>query len=126
MHITGPDVVKTVTHEEVTSEDLGGAPKTPQQVVTNAVTGTYIFTNLQPGNYRIDETQPLLFTDGKDTPGNEGGANLDGDDGDNSDAIVFISLRSGENSMGYNFGELAPTLKKRRFLASRVGNHGPA
>lgn len=24
MHITGPDVVKTVTHEEVTSEDLGG------------------------------------------------------------------------------------------------------
>lgn len=25
MHITGPDVVATVTHEEVTSEDLGGA-----------------------------------------------------------------------------------------------------
>jgi propionyl-CoA carboxylase beta chain len=25
MHITGPDVVKAVTHEEVTSEDLGGA-----------------------------------------------------------------------------------------------------
>ncbi len=25
MHITGPDIVKTVTHEEVTSEDLGGA-----------------------------------------------------------------------------------------------------
>jgi propionyl-CoA carboxylase beta chain len=25
MHITGPDVVRTVTHEEVTSEDLGGA-----------------------------------------------------------------------------------------------------
>jgi propionyl-CoA carboxylase beta chain len=25
LHITGPDVVKTVTHEDVTSEDLGGA-----------------------------------------------------------------------------------------------------
>jgi len=25
MHITGPDVVRTVTHEEVTSEELGGA-----------------------------------------------------------------------------------------------------
>ena len=25
MHITGPDVVKTVTHEDVSSEDLGGA-----------------------------------------------------------------------------------------------------
>src|SRR3546814_20533903 len=25
MFVTGPDVVKTVTHEEVTAEDLGGA-----------------------------------------------------------------------------------------------------
>ena len=25
MHITGPDVVKSVTHEVVTSEDLGGS-----------------------------------------------------------------------------------------------------
>ena len=25
LHITGPDVVKTVTHEDITSEDLGGA-----------------------------------------------------------------------------------------------------
>ena len=25
MHITGPDVVKTVTHEDTTSEELGGA-----------------------------------------------------------------------------------------------------
>ena len=25
MFVTGPDVVKTVTHEEVTQEDLGGA-----------------------------------------------------------------------------------------------------
>ena len=27
MHITGPDVVKTVTHEDVTSEELGGLRK---------------------------------------------------------------------------------------------------
>ena len=25
MFVTGPDVIKTVTHEEVTKEDLGGA-----------------------------------------------------------------------------------------------------
>ena len=25
MFVTGPDVVKTVTHEEVTAEELGGA-----------------------------------------------------------------------------------------------------
>ncbi|MGB0686166.1 MAG: acyl-CoA carboxylase subunit beta [Planctomycetota bacterium] len=38
MHITGPDVVKTVTHEEVTSEELGGAE------VHERVSGTSHFT----------------------------------------------------------------------------------
>jgi len=38
MHITGPDVVKTVTHEEVTSEELGGAS------VHASVSGTSHFT----------------------------------------------------------------------------------
>ena len=38
MHITGPDVVKTVTHEEVTSEDLGGAS------VHSTVSGVAHFT----------------------------------------------------------------------------------
>lgn len=38
MHITGPDVVKTVTHEDVTSEELGGAE------VHGSVTGTSHFT----------------------------------------------------------------------------------
>jgi propionyl-CoA carboxylase beta chain len=28
MFVTGPEVVKTVTHEEVTAEDLGGAART--------------------------------------------------------------------------------------------------
>ncbi len=38
MHITGPDVVKTVTHEEVTSEELGGAE------VHETISGTSHFT----------------------------------------------------------------------------------
>jgi propionyl-CoA carboxylase beta chain len=38
MHITGPDVVKTVTHEDVTSEQLGGAE------VHEQITGTSHFT----------------------------------------------------------------------------------
>ncbi|MBC8370554.1 MAG: acyl-CoA carboxylase subunit beta [Planctomycetes bacterium] len=38
MHITGPDVVKTVTHEDVTSEQLGGAG------VHEQITGTSHFT----------------------------------------------------------------------------------
>jgi propionyl-CoA carboxylase beta chain len=29
MFVTGPEVVKTVTHEEVTAEELGGATRTP-------------------------------------------------------------------------------------------------
>ncbi len=40
MHITGPDVVKTVTHEEVTSEDLGGA------AVHAATSGVAHFTSV--------------------------------------------------------------------------------
>jgi propionyl-CoA carboxylase beta chain len=39
MHITGPDVVKTVTHENVTSEQLGGAD------VHEQITGTSHFTS---------------------------------------------------------------------------------
>ena len=39
MHITGPDVVKTVTHEEVTSEELGGAE------VHHTVSGVAHFTS---------------------------------------------------------------------------------
>ncbi len=31
MFITGPDVIKTVTHEEVTKEDLGGAARAQRQ-----------------------------------------------------------------------------------------------
>ncbi|MFK5954910.1 MAG: acyl-CoA carboxylase subunit beta [Planctomycetota bacterium] len=38
MHITGPDVVKTVTHEDVTSEELGGAQ------VHEEISGTSHFT----------------------------------------------------------------------------------
>jgi len=40
MHITGPDVVKTVTHEEVTSEDLGGS------AVHAATSGVAHFTSV--------------------------------------------------------------------------------
>ena len=37
MFITGPDVIKTVTHEEVTKEDLGGA------MTHNAISGVAHF-----------------------------------------------------------------------------------
>ncbi|MCH2111488.1 MAG: acyl-CoA carboxylase subunit beta, partial [Planctomycetes bacterium] len=43
MHITGPDVVKTVTHEEVTSDELGGAQ------VHESVSGVSHFTCAEEG-----------------------------------------------------------------------------
>jgi propionyl-CoA carboxylase beta chain len=39
MHITGPDVVKTVTHEDTTSEELGGARVHSEQVRRRALHG---------------------------------------------------------------------------------------
>ena len=37
MFVTGPNVVKTVTHEEVTSEELGGAKNTRNEVWSNTL-----------------------------------------------------------------------------------------
>ena len=33
MFVTGPDVVKTVTHEDLTAEELGGQASTPKHLV---------------------------------------------------------------------------------------------
>src|SRR5690606_34704430 len=40
MFVTGPNVVKTVTHEEVTSEDLGGAKAHAEKSGVNHFTAT--------------------------------------------------------------------------------------
>ena len=39
MFITGPDVIKTVTHEEVTKEELGGAMTHNAEVRRRALSG---------------------------------------------------------------------------------------
>lgn len=80
---------------------------------TTAADGSYLFSNLLPGTYRVQETQPAFFGDGQDTAGSEGGDVTDDD-------IQNIVLQGGDNSVANNFGELAPTLTKRRFLASSL------
>ena len=55
MHITGPDVVKTVTHEEVTSEDLGGAR------VHASVSGVSHFTCNDDGECLVRVRRLLSF-----------------------------------------------------------------
>ncbi len=84
------------------------------QTTTTNANGFYEFTNLNPGTYQVAETQPTFFADGQDTatfPGATPGA----------DVISTIVLGPGDNAPANNFGELAPTLSKRRFLASQVG-----
>ena len=78
---------------------------------TTATDGSYSFTNLLPGTYQVTETDPTFYGDGQDTAGSEGGTATDDD-------ISAITLGSGVTATAYNFGELAPTLSKRRFLAS--------
>ena len=81
------------------------------QTLLTQADGTYQFTNLLPGTYRVQETHPAFFEDGIDSIGSAGGST-------SNDDFDQISLASGVNATDYNFGELPPTLSKRRFLAS--------
>ena len=66
--------------------------------------GTYRFDNLRPGEYAIQEIQPALYDDGKDSPGTAGGMALP----QPGDTISEIFLDPSENATEYNFGELIP------------------
>ncbi len=76
---------------------------------TNA-NGFYQFGNLPAGNYRIKETQPLNFLDGKDTPGTPfivGQLNND----DMNQILVPVAGTPptvSQDGVLYNFGELLP------------------
>lgn len=65
--------------------------------------GSYIFTNLMPGTYKVVETQPENYLDGKDSAGSAGGTV-------SNDLISNIHLGSGVAAVHYNFGELAGTV----------------
>jgi plastocyanin len=66
------------------------------------VDGSYLFTGLRPGTYRLVETQPTLYRDGKDTAGTSGGNATA-----MNDHITGIVLASGATATGYLFGEHA-------------------
>ena len=67
---------------------------------TTDADGFYIFTDLRPGTYRIEEVQPAAYIDGKDTIGTPGG-----DDSVN-DVFSSIELPPGFDGTQNNFGEL--------------------
>ena len=56
---------------QLSGTDSAGNPVT--QSTTTDSTGHYQFTNLPPGTYKIVETQPTAYLDGKDTLGSLGG-----------------------------------------------------
>ncbi len=64
--------------------------------------GDYAFANLRPGAYRIEETQPAGYLDGRDMVGTQGGTSAD-------DRIDFsIPLGVLTEGTENNFGELLP------------------
>ena len=52
------------------TDDLGNSVTL---TTTTAADGTYSFSNLRPGTYQVNEIQPAVFLDGKDTAGTTGG-----------------------------------------------------
>jgi hypothetical protein len=63
--------------------------------------GSYLFTGLMPGDYRLTETQPAGYSQGVNTVGNLGGS-VSGDQ-------FTLSLPTGGQGTNYNFGEVLPS-----------------
>jgi protocatechuate 3,4-dioxygenase beta subunit len=72
-------------------------------VCVSASDGSYGFGSLRPGSYKVTQTQPASYLDGKDTAGSKGGTVT-------NDIIDLIPLNAGEHSANNNFGELRPAL----------------
>lgn len=78
--------------------------------VTTDASGAYLAANLPAGTYRITETQPAQYKDGKEQLGTLGGTQVVNDTFDN---IVLGVSQAGAN---YNFGELAARLSGAVFV----------
>ena len=85
-----------------------------QATVITDQNGNYRFVKMFPGTYRLLETQPVNFVDGRETAGSAGGSV-------GNDVISNIVLGVSEAASGYLFGELGVDpgqVTKREFLAS--------
>ena len=70
---------------------------------TTDAAGDYCFEDLIAGTYKIRETQPTAFTDGKDTLGHVDGTPV-GEAG--NDEFCDVVIGGGETGEEFNFGEL--------------------
>ncbi|MFI4873940.1 MAG: SdrD B-like domain-containing protein, partial [Blastopirellula sp. JB062] len=90
--------------------------------VTTDDNGYYEVTGLVPGSYRVIETQPVIYTDGKDAAGTVNGSTRGVADNP-GDAINGITLASGDAGINYNFGEILPgSISGKVHLTDRDGN----
>jgi len=95
--------------------DITGA--TVVRTTRTASDGSYLFENLNPGTYRLVETQPTRYNDGQDNLGSNGGVHggnpgplLIPNDLNSSqiqDLFLEIQISSGDAAVDYDFGELA-------------------
>jgi uncharacterized repeat protein (TIGR01451 family) len=91
----------------LTGTETGSTTPITREVVTDA-NGAFIFSNLRPGTYSVQEVQPDGFIDGTDSAGNSGGALT-------NDLISNIALTTGEAVTGISMGEIQP-FSKRAYL----------
>ena len=78
------------------TNDLG---QSVSLTTTTDANGFYIFGNLRPGTYQLNETQPAGYLDGKDTIGTPGGST-------SNDQFANILLPAGYDGVQNNFGEV--------------------
>ncbi|MCH7751269.1 MAG: DUF11 domain-containing protein [Planctomycetes bacterium] len=96
------------------------------RTTSTAADGSYLFDNLNPGTYRVVETQPARYKDGKDHVGTLGGATgenpglflipNDMDTEQIKDLLLGITLGSGDVGLQYDFGELSHNTSKADFV----------
>jgi protocatechuate 3,4-dioxygenase beta subunit len=122
--LSGHVYVDTIDSGTLTAGEpgIGGVTVTLYNATTGAAIastvtsadGSYTFPNLQPGSYKVVETQPSNWTDDLDTAGSLAGTVT-------NDQITAIALTAGDNGIDYNFGEQpAPTTPGKTWVSGHV------
>src|SRR5207248_906656 len=110
---SGESGIQNVTVTLTGTDDLGAAVSL---TATTDSTGAYSFTNLRPGTYKLVETQPSAFLDGKDTIGTPGGTTA-------NDQFSNIALTAGVAGATTRLAAQPPA-SLAGFVYSDVNNDG--
>jgi hypothetical protein len=124
VHDSGEGVLSGVI---VTLKGIDAAGATVIRTTTTNASGNYLFDELNAGTYRIIETQPTRYKDGKDAIGSHGGylgeepgpfiIPNDVSSDEVKDLFIGIELGTGIDATDYDFGEQAVSISKRNFLS---------